>query len=97
MSNKQSIPGDNPGLDERVFQFQCLELPGQPMMVHMGTSHLVHDLHAELKRVRALYEELLYQVATKHPGESRHETAKRYIRNAENRPDSTEAEAKANG
>lgn len=87
MGNKQNIPGDNPGLDERVFQFLCLELPGQPMMVHMGTSHLVQDLHTELKKVRKQYDDLIYQVATVHPGESRHETAKRYIRSAEQQDD----------
>jgi hypothetical protein len=33
-----------------------------------------------------LYHELLYSVASKYPGESRHETALRYIRQAENTP-----------
>ena len=88
-----SIPGDEPSLDERVFQFQCLELPGQPMMMHMGTSHLVSDLHGELKRVRKLYDELIYEVATVHPGESRHDTAKRYIRNAEQNDNPPEAQS----
>ncbi|RLC23193.1 MAG: hypothetical protein DRH56_07865 [Deltaproteobacteria bacterium] len=32
-----------------------------------------------------LYNELLMAVETKHPGESRHQTALRYIRNAESR------------
>lgn len=32
---------------------------------------------------KTLYFELLYEVARKHPGESRHETARRYIRQAE--------------
>ena len=32
---------------------------------------------------KALYFELLYEVATKHPDESRHETARRYIRERE--------------
>ena len=34
-----------------------------------------------------LYEELLYQVSKKHPGESRHQTALRYIQQAENSGD----------
>jgi hypothetical protein len=34
---------------------------------------------------KALYMELLYQVSTKHPDETRHETAMRYIRQAEDR------------
>lgn len=39
-------------LDERVMQFMMLELPGQPRMMHMGTSHLVHDLHQEVRLLR---------------------------------------------
>lgn len=38
-------------LAERVDQFMLMELPGQPMMMHMGTSNLVSDLwrtHREL-------------------------------------------------
>lgn len=31
---------------ERVTQFMMLKLPGQPMMMHMGTSHLVSELDA---------------------------------------------------
>jgi hypothetical protein len=47
------VSTDNHDLDERVFQFRLMELPGQPMMMHMGTNRLVNDLHAELKRERA--------------------------------------------
>ena len=36
--------------------------------------------------VTDLYHELLYEVVNKYPGESRHETARRYIRERENRP-----------
>lgn len=39
-----------------------------------------------LRHVSKLYDELLYAVARKFPGESRHETALRYIREAEKRP-----------
>lgn len=38
-----------------------------------------------LSSVADKYNELLYAVATKHPGETRHETALRYIREAEKR------------
>ena len=41
--------------------------------------------------ITKLYHELLYQVATKHPGETRHETALRYIRNAERGSNQTQA------
>jgi hypothetical protein len=40
-------------LKERVEKFQALELPGQPMMVHMGTFNLVLDLWREVERLRA--------------------------------------------
>ena len=34
------------------------------------------------------YQELIFHVETKHPGETRHETALRYIKQAENRNNS---------
>ena len=37
----------------------------------------------ELSRLRMLYDELLMAVGNKYPGETRHETALRYIRTAE--------------
>jgi len=39
-------------LAERVKKFNALELPGQPRTMHMGTSYLVNDLWAEVKRLR---------------------------------------------
>ena len=39
-----------PTLEERVRQFNSLELAGQPQMMHMGTSYLVNDLWTELQR-----------------------------------------------
>lgn len=41
---------------------------------------------ADHERTRALYEELLYAVARKYPGETRHQTALRYIRQREQEP-----------
>ena len=38
-------------LETRVNQFYALKLPGQPLITHMGTSQLVHDLWTELKRL----------------------------------------------
>lgn len=46
------IEKDN--LAERVLQFQMLQLPGQPMMMHMGTANLVSDLWREVKHLRDL-------------------------------------------
>lgn len=40
-------------LEERVHKFNCLQLPGQPMGMHMGTSYLVQDLWAEVKRLQS--------------------------------------------
>lgn len=40
-------------LDERVFQFNSLELPGQPMGMHMGTSYLISDLWATVQRLKS--------------------------------------------
>lgn len=45
----------NNDLRGRVSAFRCLALPGQPMMMHMGTSSLVGDLWNEVK---ALQEQL---------------------------------------
>ena len=43
-------------LEERVLQYKTLQLPGQPMMTHMGTSYLIDDLLAALKDAAALSE-----------------------------------------
>lgn len=53
-----------------------------------------HALRAQLASAEqrvAEYNELIYAVQTKHPDETRHQTALRYIRNAENRPSNTAA------
>lgn len=41
----------NDALD-RAERFARLELPGQPMAMHMGTSQLVHDLNKAVKQLR---------------------------------------------
>lgn len=45
-------------LESRVTQFRCLELPGQPMSMHMGTSYLVNDLWGRVKEQAAEIERL---------------------------------------
>lgn len=45
-------------LETRYHQFMALELPGQPMMMHMGTSRLVHDLWKEVESLRAQLKEV---------------------------------------
>lgn len=41
------------------------------------------DLAHAAQLLRQQYDDLIYQVATKYPNESRHDTAKRYIRERE--------------
>lgn len=43
----------NDDLEQRIEQYQCFELPGQPMTAHMGTSYLINDLWKEVNRLRA--------------------------------------------
>lgn len=38
-------------LRERVNQFMMLQLPGQPMGMHIGTSYLVSDLLRTVERL----------------------------------------------
>ena len=45
-------------LRERVQQFHRMELPGQPIGMHMGTFYLVDDLWKEIERLRALNAEM---------------------------------------
>ena len=50
---------------------------------------LLDEVGAQIKELQAKYYELLYGVGSKFPNETRHETALRYIQNAEthnNRP-----------
>jgi len=42
-----------PSLKDRVLLFHLMQLPGQPQMMHMGTSYLVNDLAAEITRLTA--------------------------------------------
>ena len=48
---------DRPTLDERVMQFNMLQLPGQPMAMHMGTAYLVSDLHKRVKELEGALRE----------------------------------------
>lgn len=48
-------------------------------------AELTQKHEAEIKAQRDKYNELLYEVQSKFPNESRHETALRYIRSAESR------------
>ncbi|MEW8120045.1 MAG: hypothetical protein AB2792_23030 [Candidatus Thiodiazotropha sp.] len=39
-------------LETRVRKFNCMELPGQPLGMHMGTSYLVNDLWREVQKLK---------------------------------------------
>jgi len=41
-------------LQDRVEKFRAMELPGQPMGMHMGTANLVSDLWREVRHLRDL-------------------------------------------
>lgn len=60
----------------------------------MTDSVEVNRLKAELAEGRNLYNDLLYQVASKFPNETRHETAKRYIAQQETKVSNGTAIAK---
>ena len=57
-------------------------------VVSDGRQAVIYLPWREAEHLRGLYNELLYAVARKYEGESRHETALRYIREAES-PDET--------
>lgn len=46
MVNDQEIEA----LEKRVEQFSMMQLPGQPIGMHMGTMYLVNDLLAAVKK-----------------------------------------------
>lgn len=43
------------------------------------------DEYNKLRNIKSKYQELIYAVGSKHPEETRHETALRYILDQENR------------
>jgi hypothetical protein len=45
-------------LEKRVQQFKTLQLPGQPIGMHMGTAYLVGDLWREVQRLRKIEDAL---------------------------------------
>ena len=57
----------------------------------------ISKLRAENERLRELYSELLNQVGNKYPNETRHETALRYIQNAEKATDNRTYKALGGG
>jgi hypothetical protein len=53
------VVNDQRDVLERAVDFACLELPGQPKFMHMGTSYLVKDLAKEVRDLRDQKAELL--------------------------------------
>ena len=72
-------------------------------VVANGRQAVIYIPWREVERLRSLYNELLYAVERKHNDETRHETALRYIREAESRAtsgsacESPNAKAEASG
>jgi hypothetical protein len=59
-------------------------LPDFRRYVHVSGQQVVYLPGSEAEKWKSLYHELLWQVESKFEGESRHETALRYIREREN-------------
>lgn len=55
----------------------------QNVVCGSGAQSVIYLPGRGLDRLRAKYDELIYAVASKHEGETRHETALRYIRERE--------------
>lgn len=58
-------------LQSRVELFNTLQLPGQGMSMHMGTSYLVNDLWRTVERLekeRFKYETALMLIGENYPG-----------------------------
>lgn len=52
---------------------------------------IIEDQRHTIETLKQKYNDLLFEVQTKHPGESRHQTAQRYIRQAETHEDHAQA------
>ena len=76
---------DNPAISLTAFMPDDVEYI-RADLVKSQQDEIVRQ-QEELSRLREAYNELLYSVSTKYPDESRHETALRYIRQAEQRTD----------
>jgi hypothetical protein len=76
-----------------TYRFHCTNCgwKGDSLMAHKPACSALYMEHyppqpaVPDENYKALYMELLYQVSTKHPDETSHETALRYIREAEDR------------
>lgn len=71
----------------------------QRNVMNEGGTHkqaVIYLPYREVSRLRPLYNELIYAVATKHDDETRHETALRYIIERENRIEGPACDASPN-
>jgi len=87
-SGECSAPWPLDGNLARVAQHmqQCGEAwePGARLIGNCRACDIA-AIAADYIKIRAAYYQLIYEVGTKHEGESRHDTARRYIRERENR------------
>lgn len=59
-------------------------LDGEKCLVCGASDWMAGDCRPDPTDYKALYHELIYQVGMKHPDETRHQTALRYLKQAEN-------------
>lgn len=65
----------------------------QYTLAHGAYKYALAHSKERIAELEAKYQSLIMQVGTKHPNESRHETALRYIKQAENKANSISNEA----
>jgi hypothetical protein len=53
----------NKELEDKVRKFELMQLPGQPAMMHMGTSYLINDLCREIKELEEKLDTLQHYVS----------------------------------
>jgi|APGre2960657404_1045060.scaffolds.fasta_scaffold278135_2 hypothetical protein len=74
---------DTPITDAFLVAYEIIPEPKALMMFCRNIELKLHESNEYIKRLEKDYFDLIMQVERKFDGETRHETAKRYIKNAE--------------
>jgi hypothetical protein len=83
-------------LDDLIERLQDLAMSIQHFHTVPEDGELILQAAAAIENFKEIHEkyyDLLYQVAVKHPEETRHQTAKRYIRAAESPSNEAQCDA----